>query len=634
MKKIHQNLLDTNPFYALWHDHPAHRVAHWVVFLGFSLLLSAISLSEINITYGQPNPFTTINYSGTEYHSIDLPKTVPIKTTQEPAEDRILVKFKSNIGSEKVREVLARNKLKEKEEISQIKVKIIELSPDDTPEEVIQRLRINERSHIEFAEVDQIVAHDLTPNDPYYPNEWHLPVISAPAAWDITQGDSNIIIAILDTGVNSAHPDLSSKIVPGWNTYDNNSNTSDVYGHGTKVAGTAAAAGNNAIGVAGIALNNSIMPVRISDLQGYGYSSTVAKGLTWAADHGARVANISYSFSGDSTVSTAAKYFQSKNGVVTMSAGNNSAVSTAPDDPYIMIVSATNPNDYIASWSNTGSNIDVSAPGVSIYTTTAGGGYSTVSGTSFSAPATAGVAGLILAANPQLSGTKVVSILKQNSDDLGPAGWDPTYGFGRINAYKSVQTAITNVAIVDTVPPSTPSNLIAQAPDNTKVNLSWRAATDDVEVVNYKVNRNGTVIATLSNTSYTDTGVLASVSYSYTVQALDAAGNISSPSNVVSVTVPATAPLSILNYSVSDKKNVSATIKWTTNIPSTGIIRYGTSSSDLNLSAGDSTVGTSHAITITNLKPSTKYYYRIMAQNIDDATSVNSPISNFRTSRK
>src|SRR5207244_2289774 len=120
---------------------------------------------------------------------------------------------------------------------------------------------------------------------------------------------------------------------------DNNSDTHDVYGHGTAVAGTAAACSNNGVGVASIAWGCKIMPIRISDPQGYATDSTIASALTWAADHGARVANISFGSIGMfSAVSTAAQYFQSRGGVVTTSAGNAAEVLTYADNPYMLTV--------------------------------------------------------------------------------------------------------------------------------------------------------------------------------------------------------------------------------------------------------------------------------------------------------
>ncbi|MEK7212151.1 MAG: S8 family serine peptidase, partial [Patescibacteria group bacterium] len=252
------------------------------------------------------------------------------------AEDYILVKFKSDVGAAKRQEVMSRHGLTEKSEIKQIGVKLLAISKEDTPEEVVDRLKAKEKGDIEFAEVDAIVAPDLIPNDPWYTNwEWHLPKISAPAAWDITTGTSTVIVAIGDTGVDCAHEDLAGKCLPGWNFYDNNSDTSDVYGHGTRVAGTAVANTNNAVGIAAICWNCKILPLRVSGTDGYAAYSALASAITYAADQGAKVINESYMVSESATVQSAARYMQSKGGVVTISAGNYSTFVTTPDVPEI-----------------------------------------------------------------------------------------------------------------------------------------------------------------------------------------------------------------------------------------------------------------------------------------------------------
>ena len=141
--------------------------------------------------------------------------------------------------------------------------------------------------HFKFAELDRRVKSAAAMNDPYAGSAWHLNKIGTALAWDQAQGNG-VTIAILDTGIDATHPDLSARMVPGWNFVDNNSNTSDVHGHGTAVAGSAAASMNNGIGVASVAGQAKLMPVRIADANAYTYWSTVAQGLTWAADNGAR----------------------------------------------------------------------------------------------------------------------------------------------------------------------------------------------------------------------------------------------------------------------------------------------------------------------------------------------------------
>jgi thermitase len=138
-----------------------------------------------------------------------------------------------------------------------------------------------------------ILAPAGTTNDPSLASQWHLTKIGVQAAWDTSTG-SEVIIAILDTGVDGSHPDLAAQMIPGWNVYDNNSDTSDVHGHGTAVAGTAAAAGNNADRRRFGSLSFETHAGACADPSAYAYFSSMASGLIWAADHGARVANISF----------------------------------------------------------------------------------------------------------------------------------------------------------------------------------------------------------------------------------------------------------------------------------------------------------------------------------------------------
>src|SRR5207249_3841082 len=141
------------------------------------------------------------------------------------------------------------------------------------------------------------------------------------------------------------------------------------------------AASDTGAGGASVASGCTILPSRISALNAYATYSTVASGLTYAADHGARVANVSFRASDSSTVASAAQYFQSKGGVVAMAAGNESTFVSSADNPYLLTVSATDSNDAMASFSNTGNNVDLAAPGVNIYTTTRGGAYGLATGT-------------------------------------------------------------------------------------------------------------------------------------------------------------------------------------------------------------------------------------------------------------
>jgi len=391
--------------------------------------------------------------------------------------------------------------------------------------------------HFKFAEPDQIVAPDALPNDTYFGSEWHLQMVQAPAAWDYSLG-SGITVAILDTGVNGAHPDLQGKMVPGWNFYDNNNNTSDVYGHGTKVAGVVAATSNNGSGVASVAWNAKLMPVRISAPDGYASFSTVASGINWAANNGARVANISYGVHGSSTVQSAAQYMKSKGGVVVNSAGNSGAFDASAASDAMISVSATNSADTRTSWSTWGAHVDLAAPGEGIWTTTSSGGYGSVSGTSFSSPLTAGVVALMMAANPSISPAQIESILKSTAVDRGTAGYDQYYGYGRVNAASAVQ-AVAQARVGDTQAPT--AAITSPGGGTTVRGLAPVdvSAADNVGVSRVELLVNGALLATDTTSPYGfswDTTKIADGNASLVARAYDAAGNATS-SSAVSVTV-------------------------------------------------------------------------------------------------
>lgn len=295
--------------------------------------------------------------------------------------------------------------------------------------------------NVEFVEEDKrIPPADLIPNDPFYPNAWAFPKISAAQAWGITTG-TTVIIAVLDTGLDAAHPDIQGKSVSGWNVFNNNSDTSDVHGHGTAVTSVVGANGNNAIGNASVCWGCLIMPIRISDAQGFATYSSMADGIIWALDHSARVANISYHASGSATVSRAAKKMRVAGGLTIVAAGNSGLMETIPNDQYLIVVGATDENDNLAAMSNWGVFIDFTAP---IHFTTmclAGGQYFSCGfeGTSVSSPQVAGAIGLIKTQNPTWSPDQIEAKLKTATDDLGLAGYDSTFGWGRLNLLKAVQ---------------------------------------------------------------------------------------------------------------------------------------------------------------------------------------------------
>jgi subtilisin family serine protease len=483
---------------------------------------------------------STVSGTPASTPSATAPAAVTAPTAPAPAESassksfvpgHILVQPRPGLSNAEFDKALAPHGGKVIGRLGNLNVFVVALPPNASEQAVASILAHN--PHFKFAEVDQLVSADLTPNDAYFASEWHLQTVDATSAWNSSTG-YGITVAILDSGIDATHPDLQGQLVPGWNFYDNNSNTSDVYGHGTKVAGVVAALGNNGMGVAGIAWNAKVMPVRVSDTSGVGTWSAIASGLNWAADRGAKVANLSFAVQSSSTTQTAAQYFRNKGGVVVNSAGNYGVLDPTAASDALVSVSATDSTDTLASWSSYGPYVDLSAPGVGIWTTTVGGGYGAVSGTSFSSPLTAGVAALMMAANPALSPSQIVSLLKSTAVDLGATGSDYYFGSGRVNAGAAVLAAV-QARGSDTAAPA----VAITAPTGgtvsgvVPVNVS---ASDNIGVVRVDLYVNGSLFAGDATTPYGfswDSTAVSGPSASLVARAYDAAGNWADSSAVI-----------------------------------------------------------------------------------------------------
>jgi thermitase len=426
---------------------------------------------------------------------------------------------------------------------------IIDLPPQASETAVAQQLARNPQ--LKFAELDRRLKPGFASNDPYVGSSWHLAKIGATTAWDSAQG-VGITVAVLDTGVTGSHPDLVNQMVPGWNVAKNSSNTADVMGHGTWVAGALAATLNNGIGVAGVAGKARIMPIQIADdSTGMASYSSMTQGIIYAADHGARIANLSYVGTlASSTILSAAQYMKGKNGLVFVAAGNQGAQESWSSTTSLIPVSATNSSDQLASFSSWGSYVSISAPGDGIYTTTGSSGYTTGWGTSFATPVAAGVAALVMSAKPGLSGGQVESILFSTAADLGANGRDSQFGYGRVNAAGAIAAAMgtssTSPPPADTTAPtaaiaaplagSTVSGLVP-------VDVS---ASDNVGVSKVELRVNGAVVATDTGSPFAfswDSTRVANGSANLQAVAYDAAGNAgASTTTTVSVSNTTVAP--------------------------------------------------------------------------------------------
>lgn len=488
----------------------------------------------------------------------DLTKGIEDDDSAPFVEGELLVQTRAGVGREKFKEVLDGLGAAIAEDIPEINIKRIKIP---VKAQKLIRAFLAKHPHIKFVEKNYLAEATSIPNDDSYSSQWHLPKISAPTAWDISTGATAVSIAIADSGVDPTHPDLAAKLAPGYNFVSGNTDTRDVYGHGTKVAGAAAAISNNNAGIAGVAWSNPIVPLVVANSSGYATYSAIAQAITYAADRGIRVINLSFAGSSSSTtLQNAVDYAWNKGTIVFASAGNygTSTLQYPAACNHAVAVTATTSTDARSSFSSYGSWVTIAAPGSSILTTTNGGGYASVSGTSFSSPITAGLAALILSVNPNLTAAQVVDIIKQNGDDLGTAGFDQYFGYGRINAYKSLTAARNTVSRAsDTTAPVTsvtsPSNG-ATVSGVVPVNVT---ATDDTGVARVELYVNGALLAADTTAPYSfswDTASSGAGTRYLKAIAYDAAGNAGQSSQVtvsVAGTGDTTAPVVIISNPVN-----------------------------------------------------------------------------------
>lgn len=432
---------------------------------------------------------------------------------------------------------------------------------------------------VKFVEPDGKIYPLLVPDDPEYPQQYHLPLIRAPEAWAVTTGSPDVVIAVIDTGVDIDHPDLVGRTLPGWDFIDDSPDprpkpdpndgsaaASDQISHGTLVAGIAAATGNDGWGTAGVDWNAKILPLKVFDATGETPVSTVLEAIDYAVDHGADIINLSVGGGYAESFTPAIARAYNAGMLVVAAAGNRgremtdlrstweSPVCNIGENGSNMVlgVGSTDRNDLRAYFSNydgssAGLFVDVVAPGEGIY----GPAYynpdfphfstyfMTNSGTSFSVPMVSGLAALLLSQNPHMSPAQLIEAIRAGCDDIDALnpGFAGKLGAGRINCARTLGVPL---------PPRPPIDLQARDTEDDyggSITLTWRLSPDDGaganNVTEYIIlRRRGTsgefeeIARVPAGTArYEDTTVTDGVDYYYMVRVTD--GSLISDTEIV-----------------------------------------------------------------------------------------------------
>ncbi|NPV82338.1 MAG: S8 family serine peptidase [Candidatus Aminicenantes bacterium] len=452
--------------------------------------------------------------------------------------------------------------------------------PDEIgTEKTIEILKNN--PNIEYAEPNYILkALDVIPNDPYFPLQWPLRRIDTTLAWNLFTGTSNVVVAVIDTGIDYNHHDLklniwiNTKEIPnnkvdddkngysddyyGWNFYHKNNNPIDDSwnGHGTHVAGIIGAKGNNNLGISGIVWNIKLMALKIMDSMGYTTNDRVVKAIDYAYMNGAKISNNSYGgLPYSQAVHDAINRSNGHGHLFIAAAGNDSADNDSNpvypasyNSPNIISVLATDYTDNLASYSNFGANtVHIGAPGGTasseyperdIFSTFPGNQYVYNFGTSMAAPHVTGTAALLFGkCYPYVSHTQVRRRILEKVDYLSSLNGKCVTG-GRANAYK---------ALYDQEAPNSPSNLSGIPTGWTTINLSW--TDNSTDEMGFKIERKLSSLpdyifikaVDANQTSSFDATAQGGMVNFYRVKSWNMAGD-SEPSQEIGVLIPATAP--------------------------------------------------------------------------------------------
>ncbi|MGB4441389.1 MAG: S8 family serine peptidase, partial [Coriobacteriia bacterium] len=476
---------------------------------------------------------------------------------------------------------------------------------------------------LEVAEPLGYVTASEVPTDPSYHSQWGLAAIGAPAAWDRGWGSSAVVIAVVDSGVDLNHPDLVDQIASGgWDFVDGDTVPDDLYGHGTHVAGIAAAEANNGLFGSGTAPGCRILPVRVLGADGVGNTWGTAQGIEWAVNNGADVVNLSLGTPEQNDYLSDAVAYAIANGVVVVAASGNvdashprlTDVQYPAREPGVIAVGAIqNTTPYsIAAFSQDGASLDLMGPGVNIYSTLIDrADY--MSGTSMATPFVAGTVALMKSLDPRLTPAEIASTLAATAADLGAPGRDDTYGYGLARADAAAEAAyaasLVPRTVLDVDQVASPTGWYRVAPQIT--------LTPDMPSVTYYRWDDGAVQVYAGPFHATEEGIRTLTYWSD-------AGTFAESPRTMDFRVDTQAPTgAVVTFAVA-RGTVSADIAWTAGTDTgSGVAGYVVRTVP-NASVLAATTSTSAVV--AGLSPGSSYALEVVTSDVAGNIAVSAPV--------
>lgn len=443
----------------------------------------------------------------------DVTPTQPSVELPSHKDGEVVIRIKPGFTAQNAAEVINAG-VKKTFTIGEMKYAVLTLVAGTTVQDALNKLEGNKA--IDYVEPNFIYKASIVPNDPEYSTRQYCHQrMDSEQAWNTTTGSSSVVIAIVDTGVNGLHPEFTGRMTSGYDEVNNiplsGNENSDDYGHGTHVAGIAAATGNNGVGVAGVDWNCRIMPIKVLDSSGSGSNDTISQGIEFAANNGANVINMSLGGKGLSKSIEDAINLANKNGVAVVASMGNSG-TTSVEYPAasqgVIGVGSSNAMDEVSFYSTKGYYISVCAPGEEIISTSMEGSYVTFSGTSMASPQVAGAVSLLLAANPGWTTNQIRSQLEGTADNIMGTGYNSSSGYGRINlanalsAYQQNVYGSARVTVTDGGSNVTGADVLLK---DTSGNTIATTRTDDNGVANFFYVKTGTTYVASCNYNGTTT---------------------------------------------------------------------------------------------------------------------------------